>query len=225
MGDRPLDHLTREDALAFRAWWDERCREEGHKRATANKDFTHLSGMISTVSDLKRWGLDNAFRGLSFRQDAAEARRPFSPAWIAERLLAPGALDGLGAEARDIFLVMVNTGARNSEVIGARPQDFAVDHAVPHLAIASHPGRTLKTDHSARRVPLVGVSLDAARRLARTGCPRYGPQPDRWSAAVNKYLGQHGLVTATLFCWSRRSYTGNSSSCRMRRASSSSPRA
>ena len=45
-----------------------------------------------------------------------------------------------------------------------------------------------------RQIPLLGVSLQAARRIARRGgITRYVDNADTWSAAVNKYLTENQL--------------------------------
>ncbi len=194
VGDKPLDQITRDDALAFRRWWRDRIEGDGMDPNSGNKDFQHLSDLVRTVSDLKGLGLANPFAGLRFKQQGNRETFPFSVEWIRDRLLAPGALDGMGEEARDVLLLMVNTGCRPSEIVGARLEDFAVGDRVPHIRIRAHDGRSLKTDHSRRDVPLLGVSLDAARRLAKAGGPsRYAGKNDGWSAAVNKFLATNGL--------------------------------
>jgi integrase len=191
VGDRPLDRITREDALAFRQWWRNRVTDEGKDPGSANKDFGHLSDVFRTVVEMHGLRLTNPFLKIRFKEKGRSEVPAYSEKFIRERLLAPGALDGLGEEARSVLLAMVNTGARPSEIIGARAEDFVLDAEVPHLRITAHDGRTLKTDHSRRDVPLLGVSLDAARRLA-TMARRY-QNPDAWSAAVNKFLRENDL--------------------------------
>lgn len=193
VSDKNLDAITRDDALAFRRWWWERVAG-GMDANSANKDFQHLSDLFRTVCEMKGLRLENPFSGLRFKQRAAQEAFPFSDEWIRGRLLAGGALDGLGAEARDVLLVMVNTGARPSEIIGARVEDFAVGEKVPHLRIRAHDGRALKTDHSRRDIPLAGVSLLAAKRLAEAGgVTHYAGKNDLWSATVNKFLRSNKL--------------------------------
>lgn len=186
IGDKRLDEITRQDALDFRAWWRARV-VEGLDSGSANKDFGHLSDLFRTVSEMRALGLDNPFARLRFREKGRTDVPAFSTKWIRERLLAPGALAGLGEEARSVLLVMVNTGARPSEITGARPEDLVLGGKVPFLRIAAHDGRGLKTDHSRRDVPLVGVSLEAARVL-RSIDPRRYTAADGWSATVNKFL-------------------------------------
>ncbi len=55
-------------------------------------------------------------------------------------------------------------------------------------------GRELKQRHTAREVPLLGVSLAAAQRIvARGGIQRYWHKATSWSNLVNKYLETNGL--------------------------------
>jgi integrase len=193
IGDKAIEEITRDDTLEFRRWWRDKIDAEGLNPHSANKDFQHLGDLFRTVCELKGLPLENQFKGLRFKEKAAE-QFPFSVDWIRDRILAPGALAGMGAEARDVLLVMVNTGARPSEIIGARGEDFALADAVPHLRIRAHEGRGLKTDQSRRDLPLLGVSRDAAARLATAGGPvHYRDRNASWSATVNKYLGEHGL--------------------------------
>ncbi|MEM9428151.1 MAG: integrase [Pseudomonadota bacterium] len=190
--DWPVSEITRSDALKFRRWWADRVAG-GMKAETANKDFTHLAEVLGTWARLTETEIANPFRGLRFEPQAVGTRPPFSPSWIGARLLAPGAFDGLNAEARDVFLVLVNTGARPSEVTDAPLSDLVLDAEIPFLRIAPH-GRALKVRHTAREIPLLGVSLDAARRLVAAGGPiRYRFKAGHWSAVVNKYLGSNGL--------------------------------
>ncbi|MEP1613534.1 MAG: tyrosine-type recombinase/integrase [Roseobacter sp.] len=192
-----IDLITREDALAFRAWWAQRI-ETGETRAeTANKDLGHLSQIMQEWCDLKGHAdLENPFARLRFdRHIDPEVRRPpFSPDWVKQRLLAPGALDGLNDEARDALVMMVNTGLRPSEVLSCPLEDFCLDGPIPFLRVAPN-GRELKQRHTAREIPLLGVSLDAAQKIvARGGVERYWHKATHWSNVVNKFLRTNGLA-------------------------------
>jgi len=85
-------------------------------------------------------------------------------------------------------LVMINTGARPSEIINLRAPRIILDANIPHIQVRPDQ-RVLKTEFSYRDIPLVGVSLEAMRQFP-DGFPRYR---DAFSAAVNKFLEDHGL--------------------------------
>ena len=63
----------------------------------------------------------------------------------------------------------INTGMRPVEAIGLAPEDFLVDHEVPNVHRCQNAICGLKPDHSERLLPLLGVSLTAARVLATRG--------------------------------------------------------
>ena len=64
-----------------------------------------------------------------------------------------------------LALVQLNTGFRLSEPLFARREDLVLDHEIPHLWIRKNSLSDRKTKSSIRAVPLVGVSLQAAREL------------------------------------------------------------
>lgn len=102
------------------------------------------------------------------------AQRPsFSAEWLEKRLLAPGVLSGLNKEARHIVQILIETGARPSEICNLVPEQIHLDHFVPHIAIAPRADpREIKTTSSIRLVLLAGVAL-AATRFHPDGFPRY----------------------------------------------------
>ncbi len=188
-----LDEITRDDMLDFRAWWEDRLDSDELTANSANKDFTHLAGMIRLVNKRRRLGLDIApiFSDLAIKEGVKRTRLPFSPAWIREKLLAPGALDGLNLEARCILLGMVNTGYRPSEGANMTGDRIRLDAAIPHISIEPE-GRTVKSANAIRAIPLAGVSLEAFRLCPR-GFPRYQDKAGL-SATLNKFLRENGLM-------------------------------
>ncbi|WP_235860678.1 site-specific integrase [Roseibium suaedae] len=184
--DKPLLNLTREDAIEFRAWWQDRIVSEDMNADTANKDFGHINKMLKTLILERQLLMDTPFRELRFPKGAPPDRQAYDPAYVQDRLL-PG-LSGLNAEARAVVCVIAETGARLSEVCNAR---FILDHDVPHLSILADERKT-KTWQSVREIPLVGVGLAAARAFPN-GFPRYRHKADGLSGLVNHYLSDNGL--------------------------------
>ena len=191
VGDKPIDRLTREDALRFVDHWTTRVVDGEVQADTANRNLTHITGMLSAVARRHRLPLDRVFAGLRLEGEASRPRPPFSAWWIVNKLLAPGALEGMNAEERAAFLVMINTGARPSEIINLRAAHIHLASNIPHIQVRPDE-RVLKTEFSWRDIPLVGISLEAMRQFP-DGFPRYRDNGDAFSAVVSKYLADHGL--------------------------------
>jgi integrase len=93
-----------------------------------------------------------------------------------------------------IATMQIETGCRVAEIALLRSEDVRLDAPVPHVNIVEHKeqGRRLKTSGSSRVLPLVGVSLEAAR-LARASAndgdwlfPRIGKGNP--ASTVNRWL-------------------------------------
>ncbi|SFN48845.1 Site-specific recombinase XerD [Thioclava dalianensis] len=190
-GDMDIAEITTSDFFDFRAWWWERISKNDLTANSANKDFVYLSSTIRTVARAKSIKLKFETEGLAIDEGKKRTRPPFSIDWIKNKLLAPGALDGLNEEARCIVLTMVNTGARPSEIAGLKPHHIHLSAKVPHIEIKAE-GRQLKNHHSERVIPLVGISLEAMRSCPE-GFPRYFDNPTL-SDTVNKYLRANKLL-------------------------------
>ncbi|MCU0732675.1 MAG: hypothetical protein MUE84_13960 [Hyphomonas sp.] len=192
VGNKPIEAITRDDMLDFRQHWLERIEAGEVTPNSANKDLIHLGDVLKTVNTMKRLGLTLPLGELSFREGETRTRPPFSPEWIRNKLLAPGALSGLNDEARGLLLGMVNTGYRPSEGAGLTARTIRLDAAVPHIAIEPE-GRQLKSAYAKRVIPLTGVSLEAFRAFP-DGFPRYRESSAGLSATVNKYLKSNDLL-------------------------------
>lgn len=192
IGNKPIQEITGDDMLDFRNWWLERIEEEDLTAGSANKDLIHLGDVLKTVNKLKRLGLVLPLTDLKLKESEAKRRPPFSRMWIQEKLLAPGALNGLNTEARAILLAMINTGCRPSELAALTANTIHLDHNVPHISIEAEL-RQIKTSYAQRKVPLLGVSLEALRAFPN-GFPRYQDSSASLSATINKFMRENGLM-------------------------------
>jgi integrase len=202
--DKLMSQITREDGLKLHGhWMDLVAPADGaptRSASTGNKNVAYLRILhreyYRHLGDRDR---KNPFDDLSFTDKAARKRKrpPLPVEWIRDVILAPGALDALNEEARGILLVMVETGARPSEIANLHIDVIRLDHEVPHVVIEPRDDpedpREIKTGSSIRIVPLVGVSLAAMRRHPN-GFPRYRDNESSWSAAVNKHLRAKKLL-------------------------------
>lgn len=191
IGDKPIHLITRDDALTYMDHWASRVVDGEVQADTANRNLSHITGMLSAVVRRHRLKVEKVFAGARLEGDRARPRPPFSAWWIVNRLLAPCALEGLNDEARAAVLVMINTGARPSEIVNLRAPRIHMMANIPHIQVRPD-DRELKTEFSWRDIPLVGISLEAMRQFP-DGFPRYRDNADAFSAAVAEHLKTHGL--------------------------------
>ena len=101
-------------------------------------------------------------------------------------------------DLRWLLALLIDSGLRLGEATGLSIDDIILDHEIPHIKVRPHPWRRLKTIGSERDVPLVGISLWAAKRIKEQGSyhrfafPRYTDSEycnaNSASAALNKWL-------------------------------------
>jgi integrase len=191
-GNKALQELTREDAVAYADWWEDRVVTEGLSASSANKNISHITGMIKAVDKRLQLRLDNVFAGTRIEGGRDGKRSAFTVDHIRERILAPSALDGLNEEARDVIYIVMESGARPSEIANLSKNRIVLDAPIPYIRIEAD-GRLLKTDHSERDIPLVGLALEAMKRHSR-GFPRYADKGSNLSATLMKYFKVRKLL-------------------------------
>lgn len=191
MGDKPLADITRNEALDFRAWWIDRVRDEGYDQSSANKDIGSLAAMMRTLDEAWRLNLNLPFARLRVAGEKHNARVPYAAEFVRARILPGTELGTLNPEARAIVQLVAATGMRPSEIVGLTASRIVLEGEIPHVQITGE-HRQLKTDHSERDMPLVGVALEVMRKFP-SGFERYRHSPDGLSATVNKALGAAGL--------------------------------
>ncbi len=197
--DKPLLEITRTDAITYHRWWQARVNgADGKKPVSGNTANRRFGGMRKLFREYTRYlqiDVKNPFDDLSFR-DPKQMRlkvMPFDADFIEKQFVAKGCLNGLNAQAKLIFLAMVETGARPSEICNLTPAQIHLDAEVPYLQIIYREDRKVKTENSVRDVPLVGVSLEAMK-LAPNGFPQYYDRETNLSAALMKHLRTKKLL-------------------------------
>ncbi|MFC2968112.1 DUF6538 domain-containing protein [Acidimangrovimonas pyrenivorans] len=190
-----IDHAA---ALKHKVWWQRKIAAESLSIESANKDFANMAGMLRRYyEDIAQPDPPEPYHRVSLKdRHKKESRKLEIPVeWITERWFAPTALDGINLEARDILLISIETGCRQSEIYDLPPGAIVLDHPIPHLRIGFESGeyrREIKNAPSGRRVPLVGVALAAARRHP-DGFPRYRGTSG-YSANINGRLRSRKLL-------------------------------
>ncbi len=191
VGDKRLDEVTRGDALKFREWWQDRVLTEGLDVDTANKDFGHINRMVRTIDRRYHLGLPPLFADMRLNGAEENQRAAFAAQFVQDKIFAAGALAGLNSEARAVIYIVAETGLRLSEATTLTRSTIRLDAAVPHVQVRPD-GRRMKTPHSARDIPLVGVALVVAKAFP-DGFPRYRDKAASLSALINKYFLTHNL--------------------------------
>ena len=208
VGDIPLSEFDHAAALLHRQHLLNWALEEGRAQETARKLQTNALTVLRRVNTLRGLGLALRFDGLSIPASKdSPPRVSVGAEWIRDHILPAarpeGVLSGLNDEARHILLMLINTGARPSEIAGLKVKHVALGEGAEAISVLPD-GRTLKNRNSARVIPLAGVSLQAAR-LAVQAAQERGAGADDWlfpryavngtlSAATNKFLRAHGLL-------------------------------
>ena len=194
VGDGDLSQVDRSHVLAFRQWLMDRIAKGEIVGDTANRQMQHVKDILQTVALEAQTDLNVKAMFEDTRvQERKRSRPPFEAAYVQTAFLKSRSLERLNDEARMLVYIMIETGARESEIIGLTDDDFALQEEIPYLWIRHNALRSLKTKTSERKIPLVGVALSAAKQIAPKGLVRYQDKPDHASSAINKFLRVNGL--------------------------------
>jgi integrase len=191
LGDLPIDTYTQLDAARF--------RDALFARGLSSSSVKRMFGAVKAIVQLSiaEHGLacSNVFRGTFLpKKDDVRKRLPI-PADIIRSVQAE--CQSMDDDLRWLIALLSDTGMRLAEAVGLLIADIKLDTDVPHVVIQQHRWRPLKTASSERTVPLVGMSLWAARRINDTATgpqafPRYNDgkraNSNHASAALNKWL-------------------------------------
>ncbi|WP_421849973.1 integrase [Oricola sp.] len=191
IGDKALSEVTRDDTMRYRLWWQQRIIADGRDIGTANKEIGQLSKMFKTVDRAHQLHLTQVFAELRIEGEEDKSRAAFTAKFVQKRILAPDALADLNDEARDLILIVADTGLRPVEACNLGRETIWLSGDTPHVRVRPI-GRTLKTRQSERDIPLVGCALEAAMRHP-DGFPRYRDKSSSLSGLVNKFMLARGL--------------------------------
>lgn len=209
VGDIAVEKIGRPEANKFYEWWLDRIvppKGSGRKALSAsagNKDMDTMRALLGEYMKYKHASVAylNPFAGLRFKDRSKNTRPPFSEKWIREKILKPGVLDGLNDEARAAVHILINTGARPSEIVNLTADRIVFTAETPYIDIKETEEREIKAEASTRRLPLVGIALEAMKLFPK-GFPRYKDN-DVLSATVNKFFEENGLLETdkhSLYC-------------------------
>ncbi len=202
MGDIPLSDITRDKALEYRDWWVERMQpQDGARKSVApNTANRHIGNMRSLLQryykHIGETDFEDPFRDFYFSGKTEAKRASFTDDWVRSRILVPGLFDGLRLELRVLIYLLIETGARLSELVNLQSEDIRLNAKVPHIAIRPEQNRELKTEDSRREIPLVGVA-EIAMRSCPEGFAYYYDKSTLVSANLMKAFRQRKLLPSS----------------------------
>jgi integrase len=192
-GDMPLDELRHVHITEFR---DSQLARGLHANSV-RRHINMLNAMVNMA--FKHLDMDrlSPFRRLYIRGEG-ELSRSMAPITVEHLCKVKAHLLSHPIPSRLAALIQLNTGMRISEPVLARLDDLVLDHDIPHLWVRKNSLTDRKTQASIRCVPLLGVSLEAAKELHRRAVrqksdwlmPQYASEIGNTSCAatLNKYM-------------------------------------
>lgn len=176
---------------------------QGKKTTTVRRTLNTLAAVVRSAIRELEIQRTNPFESLRIQGEGKDAKKVVVPDVNQLRQVAEALRADTTSAAALMTLMQMELGTRIGEISGLSIDDVFLDYDVPHVYFREHPWRSLKTTGSERRVPVVGIALDALKAavvLPRTGTglfDQYARQRgnDAASAAVNKRLEQWKLTS------------------------------
>jgi integrase len=191
LGNRSIDQYTSKDATVLREW----LINKGLSNSSLQRVFSGIKAVINFVILEQGLECQNAFGKVYLPSNTdAKKRYAVTPTNMAKINKECIALDD---DIRWLVAIIFDTGMRLSEAAGLMLSDLHLDKEIPYIHLIPHSHRRLKTASSERKIPLIGLSLWAAKRLKQhsTGLycfPRYTNaercNSNSASAAINKWI-------------------------------------
>ena len=191
LGNRSIDQYTSKDATILREW----LIKKGLSNSSLQRVFSGIKAVINFVTLEHGLECQNAFAKVYLPSNTdAKKRHAVTQSNMAKIEKECLAIDD---DIRWLVAIIFDTGMRLSEAAGLMIEDLSLETPLPYIDLKPHPHRRLKTTSSERKIPLVGLSLWAAKRLKKhsTGLycfPRYTNgercNSNSASAAINKWI-------------------------------------
>jgi integrase len=156
---KTLTDISTKDAATYRDWLVKR----GLKMSSVHRYYSAVRSVINFI--ISEYGIEirNPLLGVYLPAKTDSDKRRSIKGEMLERIQHKCVL--IDDDIRHLLALISDSGMRLGEAVGLLKSDIFLDHEIPHVCIQEHPHRRLKTAASKRLVPLVGISLWAARRI------------------------------------------------------------
>jgi len=164
-GDLPISSITREHANRY---MDHLLTIRKNKTTSARRRIDKINAVMNKAITVKSLTIINPFRNLEIPKYKSDAKRR-EDFTLSELELIAKRCQSEPTSALLVIAMLINTGARIGEIAGLRVRDVFIEVPTPYIYINAEE-RSIKTEVSERYVPLVGVSLWAAKvAVTRSG--------------------------------------------------------
>ena len=193
LGNKPIKSYSSSDGAKFRDW----LIGQGMTINTVKRVFSSVRSIVNITISEEGLDCSNGFSNTYFPQDnSSTTRKPFPSDIIKEVQILCRQKDD---EIRWLLALISDTGMRLGEAVGLLKSDIKLDSDIPYIELKPHSWRSLKTKGSERKIPLVGASLWACKRIlvsinndSNFAFPKYSNQlkcnSNSASATLNKWL-------------------------------------
>ena len=201
-GKKNYGSISTKDASIYRDWLLKR----GLKISSVHRYYSMIRSVTSFVISEQGLEMRNPFAGLYLPAKTDSSKRIPIKGDLLIKLQQHCIL--IDDDIRHLLAIVSDSGMRLGEAVGLLKSDLKLDGPIPHVIIQMHKHRRLKTGSSTRIVPLVGLSLWAAKRVLETNkdslhCfPRYSndtnTRADSASATFAVWLKKNISAGATV---------------------------
>ena len=194
LGDEQVEDLRPLDGAKFR----DHLLSKALSSSSIKRIFSTVKSVINLCISEQGLLLENPFSKVFIPEDGMENKRKPIPTEVISTIQS--VCQKLDDDQRWLIALISDTGMRLSEACGLLIEDISLNTNIPYVDVKPHNWRRLKTVGSRRRIPLVGTSLWAAKRLHDVeikvyAFPRYCSvdkvKANSASGALNKWLSKH----------------------------------
>lgn len=184
-GDVALAELAREHARLFLA----HCKSFGMSTTSVRRCVNNVRAIFNFgIKELDIRDALKPFSDLPIPNEGTDKKKVKtpSPAELHE------ILEKFRNDTKDtgiIVLLQMGLGTRVAEISGLAVAEVVLDAETPHMVFVERDERTLKTDNSTRKTPLVGFSLDAAKLAVKKAGTK--------TALFSQYAKENGNANAS----------------------------
>jgi integrase len=157
IGNKPLQEISSDDIHDLFNYLH---KEKKLELSTIANHFTNYRALYNYTSELHGFKTLNPFANIKIPKHSTcrSKRLPFNT----DELIQIVSNLNLHIIEHQAIGLMINTGMRLSETCGLSTSELHINEPIPYIHLKPTTIRRLKTPNSSRKIPLVGISLEAA---------------------------------------------------------------